>query len=167
MNNFAISVGTFVRTPTIPLNFLMLKQSRVCVATTSSKFFKTTILRTDYPPKVHRLRDLLFPVSVSRAVDMEEFPTQQQVSATVSLAGYPVQDISWTRLKHLQNRRWNNAKTNLKPTFINDGLLTYNFMGSESFDGGTEFHTFDTKRLNQVGLGVKIKARYVLGNIFI
>ena len=29
-------------------------------------------------------------------------------------------------------------------------------MGSESFDGGTEFHTFDTKRLNQVGLGVKI-----------
>ena len=95
-------------------------------------------------------------VSVSRAVDLENFSTQQQVSASVNLLDYPIQDYFMDLdLSILQNRRWNNSKNNLKPTFINDGLLTYNFMGSESFDGGTEFHTFDTKRLNQVGLGVK------------
>ena len=97
-------------------------------------------------------------VSVSRAVDLENFSTQQQVSASVNLIDYPIQDYFMDLdLSILQNRRWNNSKNNLKPTFINDGILTYNFMGSESFDGGTEFHTFDTKRLNQVGLGVKLQ----------
>ena len=38
-------------------------------------------------------------------------------------------------------------------------------MGSESFDGGTEFHTFDTKRLNQVGLGVKTSRLDSLGGL--
>jgi len=100
----------------------------------------------------------LFPECICKQSSryLEEFSTQQQVSASSQ-----PRRLSYTRLfhgprlEHFTERRWNNSKNNLKPTFINDGLLTYNFMGSESFDGGTEFHTFDTKRLNQVGLGVK------------
>ena len=158
MNNFAISVGTFV-----PYTHYSIKFPNAETKPRVSGNYVIEIFQNDDPEDLIIRRrfivyeSLVIPgVSVSRAVDMEEFSTQQQVSATVSLAGYPVQDYFMDLdLSILQNRRWNNAKNNLKPTFINDGLLTYNFMGSESFDGGTEFHTFDTKRLNQVGLGVK------------
>ncbi len=158
INNYAISVGTFV-----PYTHYSIKFPNTETKPRVSGNYIIEIFQNDDPKDLIIRRrfivyeSLIIPgVSVSRAIDMEQFSTQQQVTATVSLAGYPVQDYFMDLdLSILQNRRWNNSKNNLKPTFINDGLLTYNFMGSESFDGGTEFHTFDTKRLNQVGLGVK------------
>jgi hypothetical protein len=102
--------------------------------------------------------DLVMPsVQVLRAADLTNFSTQQMVNAKVALAGYPVQDFFQDLdLSILQNRRWDNALNRLKPTFINDGMLEYNFLGEYAFEGGVEFHSFDTKRLNQVGMGVKV-----------
>ncbi|MGB2118028.1 MAG: DUF5103 domain-containing protein [Schleiferiaceae bacterium] len=158
LNNFAISVGTFV-----PYTHYSVKFPNAETKPRVSGNFVIEIFQNDDPDDLIIRRrfivyeNLVVPsVSVSRAVDLENFSTQQQVSASVNLIDYPIQDYFMDLdLSILQNRRWNNSKNNLKPTFINDGILTYNFMGSESFDGGTEFHTFDTKRLNQVGLGVK------------
>lgn len=158
MNNFAISIGTFV-----PYTHYSIKFPNDETKPRISGNFVIEVFQGDDPTDIILRRrfivfeNLVIPaVTVGRAVDLNEFSRQQQVSATVHLSGYPVQDyFSDLDLSILQNRRWNNSKNNLKPTFINDGLLTYNFMGSESFDGGVEYHTFDTKRLNQVGLGVK------------
>ena len=158
LNNFAISVGTFV-----PYTHYSVKFPNEEAKPRVSGNFVIEIFQNDDPDDLIIRRrfivyeNLVIPsVSVSRAVDLENFSTQQQVRVSVNLADYPIQDYFMDLdLSILQNRRWNNSKNNLKPTFINDGILTYNFMGSESFDGGTEFHTFDTKRLNQVGLGVK------------
>ena len=158
LNNYAISVGTF-----IPYTHYSIKFPNEETKPRVSGNFVIEIFQNDDPDDLIIRRrfivyeNLVIPsVSVSRAVDLENFSTQQQVSASVNLADYPIQDYFMDLdLSILQNRRWNNSKNNLKPTFINDGILSYNFMGSESFDGGTEFHTFDTKRLNQVGLGVK------------
>lgn len=158
LNNFDISIGTFV-----PYTHYSIKFPNVETKPRISGNYVIEVFQNDDPNDIVLRRrfivyeNLVVPaLTVSRAVDMEEFSTEQQVSATVSLGGYPVQDYFMDLdVSILQNRRWNNSKNNLKPSFINDGLLTYNFMGSESFDGGTEFHTFDTKRLNQVGLGVK------------
>lgn len=47
------------------------------------------------------------------------------------------------------------ALTGLKPAFVQDGMLDYNFFGEQAFRGGVEFHSFDTKRLNQPGMGVQ------------
>ena len=158
LNNYSISVGTFV-----PYTHYSIKFPNEETKPRVSGNFVIEIFQNDDPDDLIIRRrfivyeNLVIPsVSVSRAVDLENFSTQQQVSASVNLADYPIQDYFMDLdLSILQNRRWNNSKNNLKPTFINDGILSYNFMGSESFDGGTEFHTFDTKRLNQVGLGVK------------
>ncbi len=158
LNNYAISVGTFV-----PYTHYSIKFPNEETKPRVSGNFVIEIFQNDDPDDLIIRRrfivyeNLVIPsVSVSRAVDLENFSTQQQVSASVNLADYPIQNYFMDLdLSILQNRRWNNSKNNLKPTFINDGILSYNFMGSESFDGGTEFHTFDTKRLNQVGLGVK------------
>jgi hypothetical protein len=158
LNNFAISVGTFV-----PYTHYSIKFPNEETKPRVSGNYVIEIFQNDDPNDLIIRRrfivyeNLVVPsLSVSRAVDLENFSTQQQVSANVNLTDYPVQDYFMDLdVSILQNRRWNNSKNNLKPTFINDGLLSYNFMGSESFDGGIEFHTFDTKRLNQVGLGVK------------
>ena len=158
MNDFAISVGTFV-----PYTHYKVQIPNADLKPRISGNYVIEVYQNDDPEDLILRRrfivyeNLVIPsVAVNRAFDLEEFSSQQQVSATVSLAGYPVQDyFNDLDLSILQNRRWNAARTGLKPAFINDGLLTYNFMGGEAFDGGSEFHTFDTKRLNQVGLGVK------------
>jgi len=158
LNNFAISIGTFV-----PYTHYAVTVPNPDVKPIISGNYVIEVYQNDDPEDLVLRRrfiiyeDLVQPsLTVGRAVDMAHFSSQQQVTARVALAGYPVQDyFNDLDLSILQNRRWDNAKTELKPAFINDGVLEYNFMGEDAFDGGVEYHTFDTKRLNQTGLGVK------------
>lgn len=50
----------------------------------------------------------------------------------------------------MQNRRWDNAVLNLKPSFIRDNILDYDYNKENVFPGGNEFRYFDirTKRYN-------------------
>lgn len=158
INDFAISTGTFV-----PYTHYKVRIPNQDMKPIISGNYVIEVYQNDDPEDLVLRRrfivyeDLVNPsVAVGRALDIEEFSTQQQVTARVTLGGYPIQDyFNDLDLSILQNRRWGNAKTELKPAFINDGVLEYNFMGEDAFDGGVEYHTFDTKRLNQVGMGVK------------
>ena len=56
-----------------------------------------------------------------------------------------------------QNYRWDNAKYNLRPTFVRDAerRLDYQFFNYENaFPGLSEYRFFDTRSLQAVGLGV-------------
>ena len=56
-----------------------------------------------------------------------------------------------------QNFRWDNAKYNLRPTFVRDAdrRLDYQFFNYENaFPGLSEYRYFDTRSLQAVGLGV-------------
>ncbi len=44
-----------------------------------------------------------------------------------------------------QNRRWDNAITDLEPTSISGKLITYDPMGGNSFKSGNEYRNFDIK----------------------
>ncbi len=46
-----------------------------------------------------------------------------------------------------QNRRWDNIITGLKPLFIKDVELDYNYDDENCFEGGNEFRTFDTRSI--------------------
>jgi hypothetical protein len=50
----------------------------------------------------------------------------------------------------MQNRRWDNAIRNLKPGFIRDNVLEYDYNQENVFPGGNEFRYFDirTRRYN-------------------
>lgn len=50
----------------------------------------------------------------------------------------------------MQNRRWDNAVLNLKPSFVRDNVLDYDYDKENVFPGGNEFRYFDirTKRYN-------------------
>jgi hypothetical protein len=47
----------------------------------------------------------------------------------------------------LQNNRWDNAITGLKPQFLKDQQLVYDYDGENVFKGGSEFRWFDTRSL--------------------
>lgn len=59
----------------------------------------------------------------------------------------------------MQNFRWDNAKTNLKPTFAQDGKLIYDDDEDNVFPGGNEFRPFDIKDLNYRSAEVERTAR--------
>jgi hypothetical protein len=159
LNDFAISVGTFV-----PYTHYKLRIPNANARPRISGNYILEVYQNDDPTDLIIRRrfivyeDLVLPsVQVLRATDLTNFSSEQMVNAKVALAGYPIQDyFQDLDLSILQNRRWDNALTRLKPTFINDGMLEYNFLGEYAFEGGVEFHSFDTKRLNQVGMGVKV-----------
>jgi hypothetical protein len=46
-----------------------------------------------------------------------------------------------------QNDRWDNVIRDVKPRFVKDGVLDYNFNEQTIFNGGNEFRNFDTKSL--------------------
>lgn len=73
------------------------------------------------------------------------FNTQyQQLEIEVNNATYPIQNpTTELNLNVLQNRRYDNARLNLKPTFTNTTRQSYTNMQSLVFEGGNEYRFID------------------------
>lgn len=54
-----------------------------------------------------------------------------------------------------QNRRWDNAILNLKPLFIKENLLDYDYNKENVFPGGNEFRYFDLRTVRYTGENVQ------------
>jgi hypothetical protein len=84
---------------------------------------------------------------VQRATTLEEYETSQEIDFGILTSGYridsPYQDLQVTIL---QNNRWDNALTNLKPFMVKGDYLDYAYdNGTNQFQGGNEFRNFDIK----------------------
>jgi len=94
--------------------------------------------------------------NVVRATNLEERDTHQQLNFIISHGGYqipnPFIDLNVTVM---QNGRWDNALTGLKPKFMRNDQLDYNFEGENSFSGGNEFRNFDTKQLTELTMNIR------------
>jgi hypothetical protein len=55
----------------------------------------------------------------------------------------------------MQNRRWDNAILNLKPLFIRDNVLDYDYNKENVFPGGNEFRYFDIRSIRHNGENVQ------------
>ena len=55
----------------------------------------------------------------------------------------------------MQNRRWDNAILNLKPLFIRDNILDYDYNKENVFSGGNEFRYFDIRTIRHTGENVQ------------
>jgi len=85
--------------------------------------------------------------NIGRAGTSEDYETKQEVDFKINTAGYridaPYQDI---KVVILQNWRWDNALTGLKPYMVRNEVLDYSFdNGTNLFDGINEFRRFDLK----------------------
>jgi hypothetical protein len=84
--------------------------------------------------------------------------TSQEINFSVDYKGFnipdPYQDVS---VLILQNSRWDNALKGLKPLFIRDNTLDYNYFDQTIFPGGNEFRFFDIRSLRQFSANVRTK----------
>jgi hypothetical protein len=92
-------------------------------------------------------RVLIIP-SVHRASRVEESDYKQEVDFTIQTGGYsiinPYNDL---KVVITQNDRWDNAITKLKPLFVKNDELVYDFDFDNVFSGGNEFRNFNIKSI--------------------
>lgn len=86
---------------------------------------------------------------IGRAGTSEDYDTRQEVDFKINTIGYhinsPYQDI---KVVILQNGRWDNALSSLKPYMVRNDMLDYSFdNGTNLFDGINEFRRFDLKSI--------------------
>ena len=80
---------------------------------------------------------------------------KHEVDFTIDHSNYIIQD-PYADLKVVisQNRRWDNAITDLKPLFVRTPELIYNYEDKNLFDGNNEYRFFDAKDLRYQSLNV-------------
>lgn len=73
---------------------------------------------------------------------------RQHIDFSISTAGYdmtnPFKDMKVTLM---QNNRWDNAVTDIKPTFMNGTQFVYSLDDASTFNGGNEFRYFDIRSI--------------------
>ncbi len=77
---------------------------------------------------------------------VSERSNKQEVDLQVNLGGLnSMNPYSEIELVVMQNFRWDNARRGVKPSFIKDNRLTYDYQRELTFEGGNEFRFFDAK----------------------
>lgn len=79
----------------------------------------------------------------------------QEVDFAVEYPGISMQDPrNEVKVVLMQNSRSDNAITNLKPLYVRNNQLNYDYNQENVFAGGNEFRNFDAKNLRINGMGV-------------
>lgn len=82
----------------------------------------------------------------SQAIGDGQLFLKQHMDFTIVSGGYeitnPYKDMNVTIL---QNNRWDNAVTDIKPSFMNGTKFDYNLIDASTFNGGNEFRYFDLR----------------------
>jgi len=85
---------------------------------------------------------------VSAASIIADRNYKQEIDFTITHQGYminnPYNDL---KIYITQNNRWDNAKTNLKPLFVKNNELVYDYDEINVFPGGNEYRFFDMKSI--------------------
>ena len=93
---------------------------------------------------------------VKRATSNEEMNYKQEVDFFINYENYnissPYSDIKVTIS---QNDRSDNAISDLKPKYVKNNLLDYDYNDENTFNGGNEFRHFDTKSVQFISDRIK------------
>ncbi|MFA4852468.1 MAG: DUF5103 domain-containing protein [Bacteroidales bacterium] len=83
---------------------------------------------------------------VKRATSNDERDYKQEVDFAIAYNNYSISS-PFTDLKVVltQNDRWDNAISDLKPKYVKNNLLDYDYDDENTFNGGNEFRHFDIK----------------------
>ena len=87
-------------------------------------------------------------INIQRPTGTENNTTGQQVDFTVSRTSGIIDPMRNIYAFILQNGRWDNAKTNLRPDFYSVNELRYNSLSDKNiFTGGNEYRHFDIRSI--------------------
>lgn len=106
--------------------------------------------------------------SILRATNVEKMNTHQEIDFTISHPNYTIQNPFRDLQVHvMQNFRYDNAITDLKPRFLQNAQLTYQYDDENTFLGLNEFRFFDIKNLLTLSLNVRNITRDSLFSVFL
>ncbi|MBI5219105.1 MAG: DUF5103 domain-containing protein [Bacteroidia bacterium] len=102
--------------------------------------------------------------TVKQATLLDHRKTSQEVDFKIERKFYAISDpFGELKVALLQNFRWDNAVTTLKPLFVKDEEFSYDYDEDNVFDAGGEFRYFDIKSLRYFSEKVE-KISYVNSN---
>lgn len=95
---------------------------------------------------------------------------KQHIDFTIYNSGYDITNpFVDMKVVLTQNNRWDNAVTNIKPTFMGNNQFTYSLDDASTFNGGNEFRYFDirstrmyTERVKEIYKDENLKNHVVL-----
>lgn len=108
--------------------------------------------------------------SIEQPINPRIFRTHQKVDFSISLKGLNVNNpFEQVKVYILQNYRWDNAISGIKPTFIKGDVLEYNTENDCVFPAGKEWRWVDlrsfrlqTERVDHIDAGKRTTDVYVL-----
>jgi hypothetical protein len=112
----------------------------------------------DHPVFTRRMMILDEKISaqmrVHQASSIEERLSKQEVDFTIDGGDYRIADpYRELIVVILQNNRWDNAVSGLKPVFVNGNRLDYEYDNENTFFGGREFRYFESRNLQNLQAG--------------
>lgn len=148
LNQYRVSSVAFTKY----IHYQAMLPDRNCIPTKSGNYLLKVYLDGDTSKLaftrrvlvVERLADVA--AQILQPFNTEIFRTHQKVQFSVSKSQMnvvnPIQQI---RAVILQNNRWDNAITNLRPTFIRGNMLEFNTENEAIFPAGKEFRWADLR----------------------
>lgn len=93
---------------------------------------------------------------VKRATMVEYMNQRQEIDFFINHSSYPIPN-PFTDLKVylMQNQRWDNAITDLKPQFVQNQQLLYQYDRENTFEGNSEYRFFDLKDMRTLSQNIR------------
>jgi hypothetical protein len=157
ITNFNFASGTYARYTHYLVNF---PSDNIGVKMSGNYVFKIYLDDPEKPVLVKRFYvfEPLMNVSgtVQRATYSKFRDTRQEVNFVINTNGLSVID-PFREIKTVikQNWRWDNEITDLKPAYIRNQELIYDYQEGNLFDAGNEFRPMDIRDVQYKGIGVR------------
>jgi hypothetical protein len=85
--------------------------------------------------------------TVRRATIVEDRNSKHEIDFSVNYSDFSIANPFDLKIALQQNGRWDNMITGLKPLFLKEHEVEYNYEEGNVFNGGNEFRTFDIRTL--------------------
>lgn len=150
--NFSFSLNTYQKYTHYELSFPQAGTQQNTQFTKSGNYLLKMYLNGDPENVVLTRRFMVFDTKASIATVFrpvmgggEQFK-KQHFDFTITGVNYdinnPYKDMN---VVLVQNNRWDNAITDIKPTFLGNNEYTYSLDDASTFNGGNEFRYFDVR----------------------
>ncbi len=93
-------------------------------------------------------RHVSIKAQVNPSMSPKDHFSRQQIDFRILYSGYQIfNPFDELNVVIRQNGRWDNVLTDIKPVFLKDNELDYQFQSEIAFNGGNEYRWFDTRTL--------------------
>ncbi|MCZ2129556.1 MAG: DUF5103 domain-containing protein [Bacteroidia bacterium] len=160
IDNYGFSQNTYFQYTSYSLTFptenMRLKLSGNYLLVVYRNYDENDIILTQRFMVVNDIANI--DAIVERSSEVEYRMKKQEIDFTVKYDNYeipnPMTDINAVIL---QNTNWTTAIYGLKPRFVNNGVLDYNYNAENNFWGANEFRYFDIRSLRTMSPSVQRK----------